>query len=158
MTQVEQAPPAQPTASDAAELLRARGLRATGPRIAVLAAVVRAPHGDAEQVEAAVRADGADISRASVYNVLADLTAKGLLRRIEPAGSPARYETRTGDNHHHLVCRSCGFTADVDCAVGSRNCLEPSQTSGFVLDEAEVIFWGLCASCRPSDSPSPDPH
>ena len=131
-----------------AGLLRSRRLRVTAPRVAVLTAVAAAPHSDAEQVAAAVRAAGADIARASVYNVLSALTTEGLLRRLEPAGSPARYEVQTGDNHHHLVCRSCGLTADVACAVGDRGCLEPADAAGFTVDEAEVLFWGLCPECR----------
>lgn len=138
-----------PTSIDGpARLLRDHGLRVTTPRVAVLDAVAAAPHSDAEHIAAAVRAAGADVSRASVYNVLAALTAEGLLRRLEPAGSPARYETETGDNHHHLVCRTCGLTVDVACAVGSRNCLEPADPAGFAVDEAEVLFWGRCPSCR----------
>ena len=144
-------PPVTP-ASTAAHLLRSRGLRVTVPRVAVLTAVAEAPHADAERIAAAVRASGAGVSRASVYNVLSALAAEGLLRRIEPAGSPARYETRIGDNHHHLVCRSCGFTADVDCAVGAVSCLDPSDAAGFAVDEAEVIFWGRCPECRRSES------
>ncbi len=140
------------TPTSPAAQLRAHGLRVTAPRVAVLTAVAAAPHSDAEHLVAAVRDAGADVSRASVYNVLLTLTERGLLRRLEPAGSPARYETQTGDNHHHLVCRSCGFTADVACATGDRGCLTPSDPAGFAVDEAEVLFWGLCPSCQAAAS------
>jgi Fur family ferric uptake transcriptional regulator len=130
--------------------LRARGLRATGPRVEVLAAVAGLPgHPDVQEIAARVRAGGASISTQAVYDCLGTLTAAQLLRRIEPAGSPARYETRVGDNHHHIVCRACGATEDIDCAVGAAPCLEPASPGGFAVDEAEVTFWGLCPDCQP---------
>ena len=132
---------------DVAELLRERGMRATAPRVAVLDAIVGMGHPDAEAVRAEVARRLGTVSTQAVYDTLHALTAAGLLRRIEPAGHPARYETRVGDNHHHLICRSCGTTRDVDCAAGHAPCLEPSAHGGFVVDEAEVIYWGLCASC-----------
>ena len=131
------------------EKLRRRGLRATGPRIAVYTAVaVLEGHPDVQEIIARVRADGAVVSTQAVYDCLASLSGAGLLRRIEPAGSPARYETRVGDNHHHVVCRACGATEDIDCAVGATPCLEPAGAGGFAVDEAEVTFWGLCPACQ----------
>ncbi|WP_216893987.1 Fur family transcriptional regulator [Nocardia alni] len=130
--------------------LRAAGLRVTAPRVAVLDVVVAQPHSDADRVTAAVRERLGSVSTQAVYDVLRACVGAGLLRRIEPAGSAARYETRTGDNHHHLVCRSCGTVVDVDCVVGSAPCLEPSDAHGFAIDEAEVVFWGLCPDCSPS--------
>jgi Fur family ferric uptake transcriptional regulator len=130
------------------EWLRAAGLRVTSPRIAVLEAVVARPHSDADTVAATVRDALGSVSTQAVYDVLRACERAGILRRIEPAGSSARYETRIGDNHHHLVCRSCGAVADVDCAVGEAPCLDPSDAHGFVVDEAEVVFWGLCPTCR----------
>ena len=134
---------------DAAALLRERGLRVTASRVAVLD-VIRSMEGhpDADAVRVAVNERLGSVSTQAVYDILHSLTEAGLLRSIEPAGHPARYETRVGDNHHHLVCRSCGLTRDVDCAIGHTPCLEPSQHGGFVVDEAEVVFWGLCAECR----------
>ncbi|NLE82754.1 MAG: transcriptional repressor [Rhodococcus sp.] len=128
--------------------LRSVGLRVTAPRVAVLNMVARHPHSDADDIAAAVRAELGSVSTQAVYDVLKACVGAGLLRRIEPAGSPARYETRTGDNHHHLVCRACGTVVDVDCVVGSAPCLTASDTHGFALDEAEVTFWGLCPNCR----------
>lgn len=127
--------------------LRAAGLRVTAPRVAVLTAVAASPHADADRIAADVRAELGSVSTQAVYDVLKACVSAGLLRRIEPAGSPARFETRTGDNHHHLVCRQCGQVVDVDCAVGAAPCLEPSATHGFVIDEAEVLYWGLCPRC-----------
>lgn len=130
------------------ERLRRAGLRVTAPRLAVLAAFDRlGPHLDAEAVAAEARARLGRLSTQAVYDNLAALTRAGLLRRIEPAGSPARYEPRVGDNHHHVVCRVCGATADVDCAVGAMPCMQPSADHGFVVDEAEVTFWGICPRC-----------
>ena len=131
----------------APDLLRAGGLRPTAARLAVLAAVTDTPHAPADEIAAAAREHLGALSTAAVYDVLNALTTAGLIRRIEPAGSPARYETRLADNHHHVVCRRCNAVADVDCAVGSAPCLEPSSLHGFVLDEAEVTWWGLCAPC-----------
>ena len=141
-----------------ADLLRGSGLRATAARMAVLSAVESQPHAAADDIATAARAHLGAVSTAAVYEVLNALTAAGLIRRIEPAGSPARYETRTADNHHHIVCRRCNAVADVDCAVGVAPCLEPSGLEssspdsallkGFVLDEAEVTWWGLCVNCQ----------
>lgn len=134
---------------DVVARLRALGLRATGPRLAVYRAVSELPgHPDVEAIAARVRADLGAVSTQAVYDGLHALTAAGLLRRIEPAGSPARFETRVGDNHHHVVCRGCGAARDLDCAVGAAPCLDPSETAGFAIDEAEITFWGLCPSCQ----------
>jgi Fe2+ or Zn2+ uptake regulation protein len=133
--------------SDYAQQLRAADLRVTRPRVAVLDAVHANPHADTETILEAVRTGLPDVSRQAIYDVLNALTAVGLLRRIQPSGSVARYESRVGDNHHHVVCRSCGNIADVDCAVGEAPCLTASDDHGFVLDEAEVIYWGLCPDC-----------
>jgi Fur family ferric uptake transcriptional regulator len=133
--------------------LRRAGLRVTAPRIAVLAEVREGKHVSAEQVARAVRGRVGAISTQAVYDVLNALTLAGLVRRIEPAGSPARYETRVGDNHHHVVCRSCGAITDVDCAVGEPPCLSAEDLAGFVIDEAEVTFWGLCPACQTTLTP-----
>ncbi|WP_433056181.1 Fur family transcriptional regulator [Dactylosporangium sp. CS-033363] len=131
------------------DLLRARGLRVTRPRLAVLEVLEGSRgHLDVEQIAIQVRQRLDTVSTQAVYDVLSALSRAGLARRIEPAGSPARYESRVGDNHHHVVCRGCGEIADVDCAVGEAPCLTPSQAHGFVLDEAEVTFWGLCPACQ----------
>lgn len=124
----------------------------TRPRVAVLEAVHEHPHVDTETIFRAVRTVLPDVSRQAVYDVLHALTAVGLVRRIQPSGSAARYESRVGDNHHHLVCRSCGVIADVDCAVGEAPCLTASGHHGFLVDEAEVIYWGLCPDCSTSQS------
>ncbi|MPV35750.1 Fur family transcriptional regulator [Georgenia subflava] len=129
------------------ELLREAQLRVTAPRLAVLAEVADHPHADAESIRAAVRERLGTVSTQAVYDVLHALTGAGLLRRIEPEGSPGRYELRRGDNHHHLVCRSCGTVADVACAVGQAPCLHASEDHGFVIETAEVIYWGTCPSC-----------
>ncbi|MDO9380410.1 MAG: Fur family transcriptional regulator [Nocardioidaceae bacterium] len=133
-------------------LLRAADLRVTRQRVAVLAAVRTLPHADTDTLLRAVRAEVDGVSHQAVYDSLHTLTAAGLLRRIQPAGSVVRYETRTDDNHHHVVCRSCGSVADVDCAVGPAPCLTASDTHGFVVDEAEVIFWGTCPACSTADT------
>jgi Fe2+ or Zn2+ uptake regulation protein len=133
--------------ADFEQLLRAADLRVTRPRLAVLRAVGRHPHADTGSVLAAVRTEEPTVSHQAVYDVLGVLSDSGLVRRIQPAGSVARYELRVGDNHHHVVCRSCGTVADVDCAVGVRPCLDASDTHGFVVDEAEVTYWGLCPAC-----------
>jgi len=133
--------------------LRDSGLRVTAPRLAVYAAVAAHPHADVEQVATVVRARLGAISTQAVYDVLKVLTQQDLLRRIEPAGSPARYETRTGDNHHHVICRLCGVTGDVDCSVNVTPCLEASNPQGFVIDEAEVTYWGRCPSCQGTATP-----
>jgi Fur family transcriptional regulator, stress-responsive regulator len=136
------------SAADASRLLREAGLRVTAPRLTVLAVLAGHPHATAETVARLARASLGRVSTQAVYDVLAACTEAGLVRRIEPAGSPARFETRTDDNHHHLVCRSCGQVTDVDCAVGERPCLTPSDHAGYQLDEAEVVYWGLCPSCQ----------
>jgi Fur family ferric uptake transcriptional regulator len=128
-------------------MLRGAALRVTRPRLAVLSAVHRDPHADTDSVIRAVRADLGDVSHQAVYDVLRALTAAGLVRRIQPSGSVARYESRVADNHHHVVCRSCGAIADVDCAVGAAPCLTASDGNGFAIDEAEVIYWGRCPEC-----------
>ena len=128
--------------------IRDAGLRVTGGRLAVLDALESAPHSDAETLVGMLRTDLQRTSVQSVHNVLGDLTAAGIIRRIEPAGSPARYERRVDDNHHHIVCESCGAIADVDCVVGHAPCLAPSDTAGYAVHTAEVTFWGLCASCQ----------
>ena len=128
-------------------MLRKASLHVTRPRIAVLAAVHDHPHADTESIIGFVREELGGVSRQAVYDVLHALTAAGLLRRIQPRGSVARYEARVGDNHHHVVCRSCGAVADVDCAVGAAPCLTAADDHGFVVDEAEVIYWGVCPEC-----------
>ena len=133
---------------NAADLLHRHGLHVTAQRLAVLAAVSRRPHATAEEIAGAVRDEIGAVSRQAVYDALGILADKGLIRRIHPAGSPARYEDRTGDNHHHLICRSCGGMVDVDCAVGSAPCLTPLDAAGYEVDEAEVIYWGRCPACR----------
>ncbi len=131
-------------------LLRQHGLQVTAQRLAVLRAVSDRPHRAADDIHKAVRAEIGAISHQAVYDALAALTDKGLLRRIQPAGSPARYENRVGDNHHHLVCRSCGRMVDVDCAVGHTPCLTAADDSGYQIDEAEVTYWGRCPECAMS--------
>ncbi len=133
---------------DPAEFLRQQGFKVTAQRLAVLRAVSASPHLTADDVVEVVRADIAVISRRAVYdavNVLADM---GLLRRIQPAGSAARYEDRVGDNHHHLICRACGRMVDVDCALGATPCLTAADDAGYEIDEAEVIYWGRCPACQ----------
>ena len=155
-------------APDAATLLRQHGIYVTAQRLAVLGVVGPAPHISADAVLQGVRATIGTISRQSVYDTLNTLTDLGVLRRIQPMGSPARYETRIGDNHHHVACRDCGRVDDVDCSVGRRPCLTASETHGFTIDEAEVVYWGRCPACqranlaalastphRPSTSPTP---
>jgi Fur family transcriptional regulator, stress-responsive regulator len=133
-------------------MLRGAALRVTRPRVAVLSAVHDHPHADTTSIIAAVRDDLADVSHQAVYDVLRALTAAGLVRCIEPPGSVVRYEARVGDNHHHIVCRSCGAIADVDCAVGAAPCLAPSDDHGFTIDEAEVVYRGLCPDCSTTPS------
>lgn len=138
------------------EQLRDAVLRVTGPRVAVLTEVHAHPHVDVDTLTAKVRSRLGSVSTQAVYDVLRALTDVGLVRRIEPAGSPALFEARVGDNHHHVVCRACGDVADIDCASGSAPCLEASSTNGFVIDEAEVTYWGLCPTCqqnRPARQP-----
>lgn len=133
-------------------MLREVDLRVTRPRVAVLSAVHGHPHADTDSIIGLVRADLGDVSHQAVYDVLRAETAAGLLRRIQPPGSVARYEARVGDNHHHLLCRSCGTIVDVDCAVGAAPCLTPSDDHGFVVDEAEVVYRGLCPDCSTATS------
>ena len=135
-----------PTA-DHPRMLREAGLRVTRPRLAVLTAVADLKHADTDAVIGAVRRDLPAVSHQAVYDCLRALVEAGLVRRIQPLGSVARYESRVGDNHHHVVCRSCGAIADVDCAVGETPCLTASDARGFVIDEAEVIYWGRCPAC-----------
>jgi Fur family ferric uptake transcriptional regulator len=140
-----------PTAEDFQQMLRGAALRVTRPRVAVLTAVHAHPHADTDSLIRAVRADLPDVSHQAVYDSLSTLTTAGLVRKIQPSGSVARYESRVGDNHHHVVCRSCGVIADVDCAVGEAPCLiaadDDGSLAGFAIDEAEVIYWGLCPDC-----------
>jgi Fur family transcriptional regulator, stress-responsive regulator len=133
-------------------MLRGAALRVTRPRVAVLKAVHTHPHADTDSIIQATRRDLPEVSHQAVYDVLRALTDAGLVRRIQPAGSLARYEARIGDNHHHVVCRSCGDVEDVDCAVGEAPCLDPSDHHGFSIDEAEVVYWGLCPSCSAKQS------
>jgi Fur family transcriptional regulator, stress-responsive regulator len=139
-------PPGYLDAAVVAEL-REAGLRVTMPRQVVLAWLARHPHSTAEEIGAGVREWYGALSPQAIYGVLAACTDAGLLRRIEPAGHPARFERRVGDNHHHMVCRGCGRTEDVDHVVGERACLEPADQHGYLIDEAEVVFWGLCPAC-----------
>jgi len=136
-----------PTSSDFARLLREAGLRVTRPRLAVLSALHDHPHTVTDSIIRVVREDLGEVSHQAVYDVLRALTTAGLVRRLQPSGSVARYEARVGDNHHHLVCRSCGAIVDVDCAVGHAPCLHVPDPSGYEIDEAEVIYWGRCADC-----------
>ena len=136
--------------NDQSELLRAHGLQVTAQRLAVMRAVATCPHATSEEISKAVKDEIGSISKQAVYDVLDVLTEKKLLRKIQPAGSPARYEDRVGDNHHHAICRSCGKTVDVDCALGEAPCLVASGDSGFEIDEAEVIYWGRCSRCKDS--------
>ena len=135
---------------DFQQMLRGADLRVTRPRMAVLSAVHAHPHADTDSIIGAVRRDLPEVSHQTVYDSLHRLTAVGLVRRIQPSGSVARYESRVGDNHHHVVCRSCGVIADVDCAVGETPCLTASDDREFSIDEAEVIYWGLCSRCSPA--------
>lgn len=132
---------------DRAQVLRDHGLQVTAQRLAVMAAVAANPHGTAEEIDLVAREEIGAISRQAVYDTLTVLTEKGVLRRIEPAGSAARYEDRVDDNHHHLICRSCGRLVDVDCAAGAAPCLDVDDAHGFSIDEAEVVYWGRCPDC-----------
>ncbi|WP_341926953.1 Fur family transcriptional regulator [Nocardioides psychrotolerans] len=136
-----------PSSPDVETALRDASLRVTRPRAAVLTAVYEHPHADTESIIGAVRTSLGEVSHQAVYDALRALTAAGLVRRIQPSGSVARYESRVGDNHHHVVCRSCGAIADVDCAVASTPCLTASDDHGFAIDEAEVTYWGVCPDC-----------
>ena len=133
---------------DHTALLRQRGVRVTAQRLAVLRAVSARPHSTADDIDKVVQAEIGAISRQAVYDVLGALTDNGLLRRIQPARSPARFEARVDDNHHHLICRTCNRMVDVDCAVGYRPCLTAADASGYEIDEAEVIYWGSCPVCQ----------
>ena len=133
---------------DAPEQLREHGLQVTAQRAAILESVALHPHCTADAVESDVNSRLGSISHQAVYDGLGAMVAHGLLRRIQPSGSPARFETRTGDNHHHLVCRACGRMVDADCAAGHAPCLEPANAAGYEIDEAEVVFWGHCPDCR----------
>jgi Fur family ferric uptake transcriptional regulator len=143
-----------PTTSELERMLRQSALRVTRPRVAVLSVVHDHPHADTDSITAAARRQFGDVSHQAVYDVLRNLTDAGLVRRIQPTGSVARYEARVGDNHHHLVCRSCGVISDVDCVVGDAPCLTASDDAGYEIDEAEVIYWGRCPACasRPNAS------
>lgn len=148
-------------AFEAEPALRSSGLRVTRPRIAVLTAVHDHPHSDTDSIIRIVRDDLGEVSTQAVYDVLRALTTANLVRRIEPAGSVARYEARVGDNHHHLVCRLCGTIVDVDCAVGATPCLTASDDHGFAIEQAEVVYWGVCPGCAATGGtaqhPPPDP-
>jgi Fur family ferric uptake transcriptional regulator len=138
--------------SGPAELLRERGLRVTAQRLAVLRAVSAEPHVTADAVAAGVRADVGSISLQAVYDALGVLVDADLVRRIEPAGSPALFEARVSDNHHHLICRTCGQVSDVDCAVGAAPCLTAADDHGYQIDEAEVVYWGQCPTCSANEA------
>jgi Fur family ferric uptake transcriptional regulator len=133
---------------DGSVLLRQHGLAVTAQRLAVLRAITDKPHSTADDIDKLVRAEIGAISRQAVYDALGTLTDKGILRRIQPAGSPARYEDRVDDNHHHLICRTCNRMVDVDCAVGYTPCLTAADGAGYEIDEAEVVFWGRCSECK----------
>lgn len=141
---------------DPAELLREHGVQVTAQRLAVLRAVAGQSHGTADAIAGAVREAIGTISRQAVYDTLSLLVEKGLVRRIQPAGSAALYEDRVGDNHHHIICRGCGKTVDVACAVGEAPCLKPVAAAGFQIDEAEVIYWGVCPTCLAQQSTASD--
>lgn len=143
--------------SDFEAQLRAASLRVTRPRLAVLAALRDHPHVDTETVISLVRVEHPKVSHQAVYDVLRALTDAGLVRRIQPAGATARYESRVGDNHHHVVCRSCGAIADVDCTVGHSPCLTASDDRGYAVDEAEVVFWGTCPDCSAEHTANEQP-
>lgn len=147
-----------PTTAEREHLLREADLRVTRPRMAVLSAVYNNPHADTDAIIAAARESLAEVSHQAVYDVLRALTSAGLIRRLQPPGSVARYEARVGDNHHHVVCRSCGVIADVDCAVGYVPCLTAADDAGFEIDEAEVTYWGRCPSCAAASNSTPSEH
>lgn len=142
---------------DFVELLRSAGLRVTAPRLAVLVVLARCPHSDTDTIIEGVRGELGSVSSQAVYNVLAVFVEARLVRRIEPAGSVALFELRVADNHHHVVCRKCGAVQDVDCAIGKRPCLTPSDTHGYILDEAEVTYWGICPGCQTASLPPDAP-
>lgn len=136
------------TETNPPQQLRTAGLRVTAPRLAALEIIAEHPHSTADFIAAGVRERLGGVSTQTVYDLLRVCTERGLLRRIEPAGSPARYETRTGDHHHHLICRTCNRIVDVDCTVGAANCLTPETDHGYLIEETELTFWGRCADCR----------
>jgi Fur family transcriptional regulator, stress-responsive regulator len=136
---------------DPAALLRRRGVQVTAQRLAVLRAVSGGAHSTAAEIASAVRSEIGAVSLQAVYDALSTLADRGIIRRIQPAGSPARYEDRVEDNHHHLICRTCGAMLDIDCAVGKRPCLTAADDAGYEIDEAEVIFWGRCPACAGSE-------
>ena len=144
-----------PTTSDFERMLRTASLRVTRPRLGVLSAVHDHPHADTDSIIGVVREDLGEVSHQAVYDVLRALTAAGLVRRFQPTGSVARYEARVGDNHHHVVCRSCGAIADVECAVGHAPCLTAADEADYEIDEAEVIYWGRCPECLAASSAVP---
>lgn len=144
--------------SEYADELRGQGLQVTAQRLAILRAVSAQPHCTADEAMRAAREEIGTISRQSVYDTLATLVDAGILRRIQPIGSPARYEDRVGDNHHHVVCRACGTLVDVDCAVGSAPCLTPSDSARYDIDEAEVVYWGRCPACQAEAAPERTPQ
>jgi Fe2+/Zn2+ uptake regulation proteins len=133
---------------DPTDLLRQAGLRVTAPRVAILTELARLPHVDVDTLSQAARERLGSVSTQAVYDVLRVLTTHEIVRRFEPAGQPARYEINTGDNHHHIVCRTCGTFGDVECAAGQRPCLDVVDAHGFLIDEAEVLYWGLCPTCQ----------
>jgi Fur family transcriptional regulator, stress-responsive regulator len=139
------------------EALRRHGLRVTAQRVAVLNAVAAHPHATADEIVRAVRGELGNVSRQAVYDALSTFADSGLVQRIQPARSPARYENRAGDNHHHLICRTCGRTVDIDCATGTAPCLTAADPSGYEIEEAEVIYWGRCPQCVAAD-PTPPPQ
>jgi Fur family ferric uptake transcriptional regulator len=147
MTRIMAAAPADPDGA-MSQALRSAGLRVTMPRLAMLTWLAGHPHATAEAIAAGVREQFGAVSTQAVYDMLTACSAAGLLRRIEPAGHPARFERRVGDNHHHLVCRHCGRTQDVDRVIGIQPCLSPERDLGYAVDEAEVVFWGLCPACQ----------
>jgi Fe2+ or Zn2+ uptake regulation protein len=152
---LHQGPEETASTADAVALLRSAGLRVTAPRRSVLTWLERHPHATAEAVRAGVREELGSVSHQAVYDVLWACVAAGLVRAIQPAGHPARFERRVGDNHHHLVCRGCGRTQDVDCVVGAAPCLAPDEDHRFLLDEAEVVFWGWCPACATAGGGDP---
>lgn len=143
--------------SQAVATLRDAGLRVTSSRVAVLDALRFRSHATAEALAGDARQSVGTVSKQAIYDALEAFTDAGLVRRMEPAGSPVRYETRTGDNHHHLICRSCATIADIDCVVGTAPCLAPSEDLGFEIDEAEIVFWGYCLTCRTNRNPKEQP-
>jgi Fe2+ or Zn2+ uptake regulation protein len=142
-----------PPTADLERILRGASLRVTRPRVAVLAVVYERPHADTSTILAGVRQAFGEVSQQAVYDVLGALTTAGVVRRIDPPGSAARYEARVGDNHHHLMCRSCGAIADDACAVGAAPCMSPADDHGYTIDEAEIVYWGLCPACAPRSVP-----